>query len=144
MFQKNNSSNEINTIIGKNSYFKGVFSLKGALKVEGCYEGENLSVDSIFVTASGKVKSNIKASTVVVEGLIIGNIEAKNRVMLMPTSRILGEIRTPELIIQNGAILEGLCVIAPSTATNPKEGIFALYNANDGSVKNDSVVKNND
>ncbi len=141
MFQKNNSSNEINTIIGKNSCFKGVFSLKGALKVEGCYEGENLSVESIFVTASGKVKSNIKANTVVAEGIIIGNIEAKNRVMLMPTSRILGEIKTPELIIQNGAILEGLCVIAPTATTNPKDGIFALYNGNNN---NSGVVKNND
>lgn len=128
MFQKNNSSNEINTIIGKNSYFKGVFSIKGGLKVEGCYEGENLNVESVFITTTGKIKSNIKAGTVVVEGIIIGNIEAKNRVMLMPTSRILGEIRTPELIIQNGAIVEGLCVIAPSTGTNPREGIFALYN----------------
>jgi len=136
VFQKNNSSSEINTIIGKNSYFKGVFSLKGALKVEGCYEGENLNVESVFITATGKIKSNINAGTVVVEGIIIGNIEAKNRVMLMPTSRILGEIRTPELIIQNGAILEGVCVIAPSTATNPREGIFALYNSNNGAVKN--------
>lgn len=136
MFQKNNSSNEINTIIGKNSYFKGVFSLKGALKVEGCYEGENLNVESVFIAATGKIKSNIKAGTVVVEGIIIGNIEAKNRVMLMPTSRILGEIKTPELIIQNGAILEGVCIIAPSTATNPREGIFALYNSSNGAVKN--------
>ena len=48
----------------------------------------------------------------------------------MPTSRVLGEIRTPELIIQNGVILEGLCIVAPDPLTNPRETILSLYNNN--------------
>lgn len=130
MFKKNDSL-ESNSIIGEGSYFKGEFTLKGTLRVEGCYEGDKLEVDNVIIGQTGKVKSNIKSIAAVIEGIVVGNIEASSRVMLMPTSRVLGEIRTPELIIQNGVMLEGLCVIAPNLQTNPKETILSLYNSND-------------
>lgn len=129
MFKKNDSL-ESNSIIGEGSYFKGEFTLKGTLRVEGCYEGDKLEVDNVIIGQTGKVKSNIKSIAAVIEGIVVGNIEASSRVMLMPTSRVLGEIRTPELIIQNGVMLEGLCVIAPNPQTNPKENILSLYNSN--------------
>lgn len=130
MFSKRNDNTESNSIIGEGSFFKGEFTLNGTLRIDGCYEGEKLEVDNVFVGATGKVKSNIKTVSAVIEGIIIGNIEAKNRVMLMPTSRVLGEIRTPELIIQNGVILEGLCIVAQDPLTNPKETILGLYDNN--------------
>lgn len=137
MFAKRNDNTESNSIIGEGSYFKGEFTLNGTLRIDGCYEGEKLEVDNIFVGKTGKVKSNIKTISAVIEGIIIGNIEAKNRVMLMPTSRVLGEIRTPELIIQNGVILEGLCIVSQDHLSNPKETILDLYN-NRGSTKNNN------
>ncbi|MEI0607816.1 polymer-forming cytoskeletal protein [Brachyspira pulli] len=136
MFMKRNESTESNSIIGEGSYFKGEFTLNGTLRVDGCYEGDILEVDNVFVGQTGKVKSNIKTVSAVIEGIIIGNIEAKNRVMLMPTSRVLGEIRTPELIIQNGVILEGLCIVAPDPLTNPRETILSLYNNNTDNNRN--------
>ena len=129
MFKKNESL-ESNSIIGEGSYFKGEFTLKGTLRVDGCYEGDKLEVDNVIIGQTGKVKSNIKSIAAVIEGIVVGNIEASSRVMLMPTSRVLGEIRTPELIIQNGVMLEGLCVIAPNPQTNPKETILSLCNSN--------------
>lgn len=128
MFRKNEIS-ESNSIIGEGSYFIGEFTLNGSLRIDGCYEGDNLEVDSLTVGNSGKVKSNIKTNSAIIEGIVIGNIEAKNRVMLMPTSRVLGEIRTPELIIQNGVILEGVCIVSPDPKTNPRETILNLYNS---------------
>lgn len=128
MFRKNEIS-ESNSIIGEGSYFRGEFTLNGSLRIDGCYEGDNLEVDSLTVGNSGKIKSNIKTNSAIIEGIVIGNIEAKNRVMLMPTSRVLGEIRTPELIIQNGVILEGVCIVSPDPKTNPRETILNLYNS---------------
>ena len=128
MFRKNEIS-ESNSIIGEGSYFRGEFTLNGSLRIDGCYEGDNLEVDSLTVGNSAKVKSNIKTNSAIIEGIVIGNIEAKNRVMLMPTSRVLGEIRTPELIIQNGVILEGVCIVSPDPKTNPRETILNLYNS---------------
>jgi cytoskeletal protein CcmA (bactofilin family) len=120
-------SEETNSTIGLNSQFEGRFAVKGAIRIDGKFEGEALIVDKVFIGPKGKVKTNIKASSVVVEGILIGNIQATNRVLLLPTSRILGDIQTPELIIQNGTILEGRCTISRTREQEAKGLIQGLY-----------------
>jgi len=118
---------DINTTIGKGSYFAGNFHINGTLRIDGRYEGKYLEVDQLYIGPSGKVKTNIKAGSVIVEGTIIGNITATHRVMLLPTSRVLGDIKTPELIIQNGVVLEGRCVISSDLKTPAKKIIEDEY-----------------
>jgi cytoskeletal protein CcmA (bactofilin family) len=118
---------ETNSTIGLNSRFEGKFAVKGSIRIDGKFEGEVLIVDKVFIGPSGKVKTNIKATSVVVEGILIGNIHATNRVLLLPTSRILGDIQTPELIIQNGTILKGRCTISHGSDQDARELIQSLY-----------------
>lgn len=122
------SSQEItNSTIGPNSYFTGRFYINGSLKIDGKFEGKSLQADQLYIGTSGKVKTSVAANSVFVEGVIIGNISAKSRVMLLPTAKIFGDIKTPELIIQNGVILEGRCVIANDLKTSAKDVIEAEY-----------------
>jgi len=116
-----------NSIISEKSFFEGRFMVKGALRVDGRFEGEALEVDQLFVGPTGRIKTNINAINVVVEGLVIGNVKASTRVMLLPTARILGDIRTPELIIQNGVILEGRCIISNDLNQSARTLIENLY-----------------
>ncbi|MFW6137594.1 MAG: bactofilin family protein [Spirochaetota bacterium] len=127
-------SEETNSTIGLKSHFEGKFAVKGAIRIDGKFEGEALIVDKVFIGPKGKVKTNIKASSVVVEGILIGNIEATNRVLLLPTSRILGDIQTPELIIQNGTILKGRCTISHNSEQDAKELIYSLYDQSEDSA----------
>ena len=55
MFKKNDSL-ESNSIIGEGSYFKGEFTLKGTLRVEGCYEGDKLEVDNVSILHREHIK----------------------------------------------------------------------------------------
>ena len=114
--------------IGKKSFFQGRFILKGSLYINGKYEGPTLEVDTLVVGVNGKVKSKIKANNVIVEGIIIGSISSTIRTMLYPTAKILGDITTPELIIQNGVIFEGRCHIINQNQKNPIKLINELYN----------------
>ncbi|HOG63988.1 MAG TPA: polymer-forming cytoskeletal protein [Spirochaetota bacterium] len=120
-----------NSIIGEKSFFEGRFMVKGALRVDGKFEGDALEVDQLFIGQTGRIKTNINAVNVVVEGLVIGNIKASTRVMLLPTARILGDIRTPELIIQNGVILEGRCIISNDLNQSARTLIENLYASTD-------------
>ena len=122
-----NTSEVTNSTIGENSYFNGKFFINGSLKIDGKFEGKSLQADQLYIGATGKVKTNIYASSVIVEGIVIGNVTAKNRVMLLPTSRILGDIKTPELIIQNGVILEGRCMISNDLKHSAKDLIDLEY-----------------
>ncbi len=119
-----------NNVIGENSYFTGKFLINGSLRIDGRFEGKYLQADQLYIGPSGKIMTNINAVSVIVEGLVIGNINASNRVLLMPTAKILGDIKTPELIIQNGVILEGRCTIANDLKSSAKELLEADYQKN--------------
>jgi len=129
------ASDVTNSTIGENSYFSGRFFINGSLKIDGKFEGKSLQADQLYIGATGRVKTNITATSVIVEGIIIGNITARNRVMLLPTARILGDISTPELIIQNGVILEGRCMISNDLKHSARDYIGAEYNRDNLSVE---------
>ena len=117
-------------VIGEKSYFTGNFSINGSLRIDGRFEGKSLKADQLYIGHDGKVKTSIEAVSVIVEGLIMGNINATSRVLLMPTAKVYGDIRTPELIIQNGVLLEGRCTIANDLRTSAGDVIKAEYEKN--------------
>ena len=125
-----NSGDISDNIIGENSYFTGNFLINGSLRIDGRFEGKYLKAEQLYIGRDGKIKTNISALSVIVEGLVIGNINASNRVLLMPTAKIYGDIKTPELIIQNGVILEGRCTISNDLKSSAKSLIEAEYEKN--------------
>ncbi len=122
---------EANSTIGEKSFFDGRFLVKGSMRIDGKFEGNILLVDQLQIGPNARVRTEIKATSVVVEGVVIGNIAASRRILLLPTARILGDIKTPELIIQDGVVLEGRCTISHVQIDNTKEYVEGLYKADD-------------
>lgn len=113
--------------IGENSFFEGRYAVKGNLRIDGKFEGSSLFIDQLTIGPRAKVKTDIQATSVVVEGIVIGNISASSRILLLTTARVLGDIKTPELIIQDGVVLEGKCTISHFKIKNTKSYIEELY-----------------
>ena len=118
---------EANTTIGENSAFEGRFVVQGNLRIDGTFEGKSLVVDQLQIGEKAKVKTTITATSVVVEGLVIGNVTANRRILLLSTARVLGDLKTPELIIQDGVILEGRCTISHVRIEDTRAYIESLY-----------------
>jgi len=118
---------EVNSTIGENSFFEGRFAVNGNLRIDGKFEGKTLNVDQLEIGPKAKVRTEIYSSSVIVKGIVIGNINASRRILLLSTARVLGDIRTPELIIQDGVILEGKCTISHAKIENTKEYLEMLY-----------------
>ncbi|UCF96510.1 MAG: polymer-forming cytoskeletal protein [Spirochaetaceae bacterium] len=118
---------EANSTIGENSAFEGRFVVRGNLRIDGTFEGRTLVVDQLQIGEKAKVKTNINATSVVVEGLVIGNIIANRRILLLSTARVLGDLKTPELIIQDGVVLEGRCTISHVRIEDTRAYIESLY-----------------
>jgi cytoskeletal protein CcmA (bactofilin family) len=118
---------EADSTIGEESLFQGRFAIRGSLRIDGRFEGDALLVDQLQIGPKGRVKTNIIATSVVVEGVIMGNISASRRILLLSTARVLGDIRTPELIIQDGVVLEGRCTISHIQLENTQAYIESLY-----------------
>ena len=118
---------EANSTIGEDSFFEGRFAIRGNLRVDGKFEGQSLLVDQLQVGPTGRVRTNIIATSVVVEGVVIGNITSSRRILLLSTARVLGDIKTPELIIQDGVVLEGRCTISHVQIENTPQYIESMY-----------------
>ncbi len=100
-----------NTTIGEGSRFEGQCAVHGNLRIDGRFAGPALQVDQLYVGAAGRVKTEVVANVVVVEGVVVGNISAASRVLLLPSARVLGNLLTPELVLQDGAMLDGNCSV---------------------------------
>ena len=118
---------QAHSIIGENSFFGGRFLVKGNMRIDGAFEGKVLMVDQLQVGPKAHVKTSINATSVVVEGIVIGNISATRRILLLSTARVLGDLKTPELIIQDGVVLEGRCTISHVQIDNTRAYIEGLY-----------------
>jgi len=107
---------EIRAFLGEGTQFKGVLSFAGAVRVDGQLEGEIVGDEVLIIGEPGQVKAEIEVGTVVISGQVHGNITARERVELLRPSRVSGTIRTPCLIVAEGALFNGNCEM-----TGPEE-----------------------
>ena len=108
MNSKNTESSE-KTFLGKDASFKGELSFKGTLCIDGKFEGQINTDDTLIISQDGIIEADIQAGAVICEGLVKGNIVASRKVELRPNSNIIGNIQSPSLIIEVGAKLDGKC-----------------------------------
>jgi cytoskeletal protein CcmA (bactofilin family) len=109
---KNNdhkSAEKITTTLGKETSFNGVLRFKESLKIDGAFEGEIESPGFLYIENGATVKANIKVGSVVVGGVVRGNIEASERLEMLTTGKVFGNIRTAKLNIADGVVFEGKC-----------------------------------
>jgi cytoskeletal protein CcmA (bactofilin family) len=118
---------DANSTIGEEAVFEGRFAIQGSLRIDGKFEGEVLHVDQLQIGPKARVRTNITATSVVVEGIVLGNITAYRRILLLSSARVLGDLMTPELIIQDGVVLEGKCTISHVQIENTQEYVESLY-----------------
>ena len=108
MSPKNIESNE-QTFLGKDASFKGELSFQGTLCIDGKFEGQIITSDTLIITQDGIIEASIQAGTVICEGLVKGNIVASTKVELRPNSNVIGDVQSPSLVIEVGAKLDGKC-----------------------------------
>lgn len=112
----------ITTVFGKDTHFNGDLKFKKSLQINGTFEGEINSNGFLVIGDGAVVKANIKASAVIVQGTIYGNVEATEKLEIMTKGRIFGNIRTAKLKIADGVVFEGSCeMIKPYENTEEKK-----------------------
>jgi cytoskeletal protein CcmA (bactofilin family) len=106
-----NRSESLNSVIGPGSIFEGKFYISGSLRIDGKFQGEIKTEDELVIGETGKVKTNIKARSVVIAGTMIGNIQATEEVRLEKNGKLLGDVETPILYLTPGVIAKGMMTI---------------------------------
>jgi cytoskeletal protein CcmA (bactofilin family) len=110
--------------VGQNCTIQGTLNFTGTLRIDGRIEGQVVSSGTLIVGEGGQVHADIQATVVVCGGTIEGNIVARERVQLLAPSIFTGTVRTPLLIIEEGAQFNGTCEMerpAPASRTGATE-----------------------
>ena len=100
------SQNET-SYFGKNLAIKGCISGNGNIIILGNLEGEFNLRGQVKIAQPAKIKGEVKADVISVNGMVQGSLIAKERLHLDQTARIEGQIETPKLSISEGASLDG-------------------------------------
>lgn len=95
------------TIIGPSILISGKLSGDEDLTVRGRVEGELSLTRTLIVEPSGIVKANVSVKNAIVSGVVVGNITASESVELTKEGRMVGDIRSPRVIIVDGASFRG-------------------------------------
>ncbi|MEQ1474068.1 MAG: polymer-forming cytoskeletal protein [Candidatus Acidiferrum sp.] len=87
---------------------KGEVTGSEDLYVDGLVDGKlSLSNGSLTIGPNGTVKADVTAREVIVSGRIEGKVTGRDKVQLMGTAQVTGEVQTERLAIEEGALLRG-------------------------------------
>ena len=113
-FKKNGKTQQVKpedytTLIDEGSEIEGKFNFNGTVMVNGKLRGEIVANDSLVVGDKGVVNATIRAGSVQILGEVVGDVNATERVELCATSRVYGDVDSPIVVIEEGALFQGNC-----------------------------------
>jgi cytoskeletal protein CcmA (bactofilin family) len=111
-----------NASIGKSVVIKGQLYGREDLYVDGEVEGSiEIQEHRLTVGPNGKVNAGVKAKEIVVLGTLHGNVEVSDKIEIRKEAKLVGDIKTARIVIEDGAYFKGSIDIArPMEAPKPQ------------------------
>lgn len=109
---------EAKTIIADDVEITGSIKCSGGVKMSGKLNGDLTCAGDVLVEKGAAVKGNVTAASIVVLGMVKGNIVAKERIELKGTARVAGDIKGRRLVVEEGVTLMGKSEISPSESVS--------------------------
>lgn len=100
---------QVETIIGRETTIKGTVTANAGIRIDGRLEGDVVSFGDVVIGENGCITGQIKARNAVIAGAVQGNIEIQEKLELLPTAKLNGDIKVSVLMIAEGATFKGAC-----------------------------------
>ena len=98
--------------VGNGTVLTGETAFQAMLRIDGHLTGRVTSENgTLIIGATGRVDANIMVAAAMINGTVNGDIVAMDKIELGRTARVVGNIQTPKLIIEDGATFEGGCTM---------------------------------
>ena len=111
------------TIIGEGIIFKdALLKGSGVIRVDGKFTGDIDIEGHIILGETGSVIGDISASSALLAGEFQGNLSIKDSLHLTSTAVLNGKIETGKLIIDAGAVLDGVCNVIKGVGSRSNGG----------------------
>ncbi len=94
--------------IGPSIHFKGELTGEEGLIIDGRVEGTiDLKGNQLIIGNNGQIKADVFAQTIIVNGLLTGELHGKERVHISKTGKVQGNIFSPRVSLEDGAKFKG-------------------------------------
>lgn len=104
-------SGELNGFLDRGASFKGELEFEDTMRIDGKFHGKIMSKNELIVGESATIEGDVHVGRVAISGTVIGKIVAAQRVEIHRNGKVYSDIDTPALVIEEGAIFQGNCVM---------------------------------
>lgn len=114
-----NSTHNSVMSIGASIHINGDVTGDEDLIIQGRVEGTiNLKGHNVVISKTAKVKANVEANQIVVEGELAGDMNGNEKVIIRATGNVYGNIIAPRVTLEDGALFKGSIEMEPLQAQN--------------------------
>jgi len=104
-------SGELNGFLDRGSSFKGDLEFEDTMRIDGKFNGRITSKNELIVGESAHIEGEIHVGRIAISGEVVGKIKADQRVEIHRNGKVYSDVDTPALVIEEGAIFQGNCVM---------------------------------
>lgn len=97
------------TFLGKGVDFKGKAKFDSSVRIDGHFDGQIVSQDTLIIGEGGVIKGEITCETIICSGKIEGNVVASQKVQLLKPAVLIGGVRAPSFSVEEGVVFHGTC-----------------------------------
>lgn len=101
------------TVIGNDIHIKGEMTFQKTVRLTGTFEGSITGQGELQISKGAACKANVDAAAVVVDGIVEGNLVAKEKVQLNSSGVVRGDIVAGQMVMTEGASFFGQCSVGP-------------------------------
>ena len=116
----------VQKVLDVDASFQGnlIFKDEVNLHINGHFEGRLETKGDLLIGEKAIVKANIVGERITIAGNLTGDVTAQTEVRLMPTAKIVGDIRTSNLIVERGVVLHGMSRMVTSSEKDSGRQVF--------------------
>ena len=104
-------SGELNGFLDRGATFRGELEFEDTMRIDGKFNGKIHSKNELIVGESAHIEGDIHVGRIAISGTVVGKIFADTRVEIHRNGKVYSDVDTPALIIEEGAIFQGNCVM---------------------------------
>jgi cytoskeletal protein CcmA (bactofilin family) len=100
----------INTVVGLGASVSGNLKVSGFARIDGDIDGDIEATGRIMIGEKARIRGNVSALSVIVGGVVIGDIVAPEGVQLLATSSVIGDLVTKRVRVEDQVLFHGYCI----------------------------------
>lgn len=109
------------SLVGTGTVVEGKIKTDGSIRIDGKIVGDLIAKANVAVGLGGVVEGNLIGKNVSLAGKVVGTVEAAEKLVLEPKSMVKGDIRAARLVVDEGAVFDGQCLMSSSSTPGRPE-----------------------